>query len=342
MIKMVNTVLGPVDVNKLGKTLMHEHFWFSYAGYTGNTLYVNEPEDLIKVGLEVAEKVKAHGVQTIVDPTGLDCGRMPEILKEIAEGSGLNIIFSTGYSYEAEGGAAYFRWKQAIGQGEEELYELYMSEITNGVGKTGIKPSFIKVGTSLNVITPYEEMNLRVAARVSKETGVPICSHTEQGTMGPEVAELLISEGADPRNIVIYHMCGNTDISYQKRVLEKGVYCAYDRFGIQGFVNCPRDEERITVLMELIESGYVNQIMMSQDMVNVWLGKPPAWPDEMKKNLEKWSSTHIFENIIPILKQGGVTEEQIHTILVENPKKLFASEAVEKENHILQSFSEQL
>lgn len=324
MNKKVNTVLGPVDADSLGKTLIHEHFWFTYAGWYGNTLYVNDRQEMIDVGLDLAKRVKAFGVKTIVDPTGLDCGRMPDVLKEIAERAEINIIFSTGYSYEAEGGAAYFRWKQAIGQGPDELYELYMGEITEGVGRTGPKPGFIKVGTSLNVITPYEEMNLRAAARVSRETGVPIASHTEQGTMGPEIAELLISEGVDPKKIVLYHMCGNSDVHYHKRALKQGVWSSFDRFGVQGFVGCPMDEDRITMLLGLLGSGYQDQLLISQDMVNLWLGKPPVWPEQMVKNLENWSSTHIFERIIPIMQKAGITDQQINTLLVDNPRKVFS------------------
>ncbi|MCY1315136.1 Phosphotriesterase homology protein [compost metagenome] len=324
MTSKVNTASGPIDVNALGKTLMHEHFWFTYAGWYGNTLYVNDREELVNVGLDLAKRVKAFGVETIVDPTGLDCGRMPEVLQEIAERAEINIVFSTGYSYEAEGGAAYFRWKHAIGQGYDELYELYMGEITQGVGRTGPKPGFIKVGTSLNQITPYEELNLRVAAKVSRETGVPIASHTEQGTMGPEIAELLISEGADPNKIILYHMCGNLDVAYHKRCLKQGVWSSFDRFGVQGFVGCPQDEDRITMLLGLLGSGYQDQLLISQDMVNLWLGKPPVWPEAMLKNLANWSSTHIFERILPDLKKAGVTDQQIDGILIDNPRRVFS------------------
>ncbi|MFP7159486.1 phosphotriesterase-related protein [Priestia aryabhattai] len=337
MKKMVNTVLGPVDVNKLGKTLMHEHFWFAYPGYSGNTLYVNDREELVKTGLEIAAKAKAHGVQTIVDATANDTGREPELLKEIAERAELNIICATGYYYEGEGASHYFKFKQVLGQGEEELYELLMSEITEGIGKTGIKPGVIKLGTSKDQITPYEEMFIKVSGKVQRDTGIPIITHTERGTMGPEQAQMLVSAGANPCQVMVGHMDGNMDISYHKRVLEKGVFSAFDRFGIQDFVGCPMDEDRISVLIGLIGSGYVNQIMMAHDTVNVWLGKPVVWPEQMKKKLEKWHIGHIFENIIPALKEGGVTEEQINTILVDNPKRLFTGDPVEKRDYALQN-----
>lgn len=321
MAKVVNTVTGPVEVDKLGVTLMHEHFWFSYAGHEGQTLYTQDRKELVENGLKIAEKAKSYGVQTIVDATALDCGRKPEALKEISERSGLNIIMSTGYSYEAEGGGAYFRFKNMIGQGPDELYELLMSEITKGYKDTGIKPGVIKIGTSLNTISPYEESNYRVSARVSKETGTPIVAHTEAGTMGPEAAELLLSSGAAPGKVVMYHMCGNTSIPYHKRVLKQGVFEAFDRFGVEGLLSCPTDEERIAVLLGLLGTGYIDQLMMSHDTVNQWLGKPPVWPEGILTNHHVG---HIFEDIIPVMKKAGVTDEQINKILIDNPRRLFS------------------
>lgn len=325
--KTVNTVLGPVDANKLGKTLMHEHFFFGYAGYHGNSLYSAKKNDIIRIGVEVANRAKAHGVTTIVDATPNDSGRDPELLKEISEQSGVHIIFATGYYYEGEGAPAYFKFKQGLGIAEEEIYEMFMSEIQNGVGKTGLKPGVIKLGSSKDRITDYEQMFFRAAARVQKETGISIITHTQEGTMGPEQAELLISEGVDPKRILIGHMCGNTDISYHLRTLEQGVYVGFDRFGIQKFVGAPMDRERIGTLIGLIGLGYENQLIMSHDTVNVWLGKPPEFPEAMIGLVENWHVGHIFENIIPALKRGGVTDEQIETILVKKPQAIFGGES---------------
>ena len=321
--KLVNTVLGPVPASELGKTLMHEHFFFGYPGFNGNTLHEKDPSELVALGVEVANRAKAQGVQTIVDATPSDCGRNPELLKEVSEKSGVHIICSTGYYYEGEGAPAYFKFKRAIGSAEEELYELFMHEITNGIGKTGIKPGVIKLASGKNVISEYEEMFFKIGARVQKETGIPIITHTQEGTMGPEQARLLISEGADPNKIVIGHMDGNTDIEYQLKTLEQGVYVGFDRIGIQEFVGAPLDSERVAVAAELIKRGYANKLTLSHDTVNIWLGGPTVFPDELAKLLEYWEIDHIFKNFVPQLLENGVTEDDIQTILVDNPKNIF-------------------
>lgn len=337
MNKNVNTVLGRVAADDLGKTLMHEHFFFGYPGFTGNTKYPVDREAVIKSSVEIADKIKAHGVKTVVDATPNDCGRDPELLKEIAEQTGLNIICSTGFYYEGEGAPAYFKFKQALGSAEAELYEMYMTEILEGIGNTGIKAGVIKLGSGKNAITDYERMFFKVAAKVQRETGIPIITHTQEGTMGPEQAELLISEGADPKKILIGHMCGNTDVKYHIRTLEQGVFVGFDRIGIQGFVGAPMDKERVTLLLGLIAAGYGDQLMMSHDKVHTWLGKAPDWPDELQKLIANWHMDHIFENIIPQLKEGGVSDEQIDTILVKNPNRIFGGSEAKKYETIGQS-----
>lgn len=323
MSRTVNTVLGPVSADELGKTLMHEHFFFGYPGYNGNSHYPVDKEEILRVGLEVADTVKSHGVKTVVDATPNDTGRDPELLKEIAEKTGLNIICSTGYYYEGEGAPAYFKFKQGLGTAEDEIYEMFMNEITKGIGKTGIKPGVIKLASGKDAISDYEEMFFRIGARVQKETGISIITHTQEGTMGPEQAELLVSEGADPNRIVIGHMDGNTDINYHLRTMEYGVFSGFDRIGIQGFVGAPMDKDRIGTLAGLIGLGYADQITMSHDTVNHWLGKPVEFPGELADLVKNWYPGHIFDNIIPALKQGGVNDEELETILVKNPNCIF-------------------
>lgn len=324
----VNTVTGPIDASQLGKTLIHEHFCFGYPGYHGDlTLGDNDRDEIIRVGVSVAERAKAHGVRTVVDATPNDCGRDPELLREISERSGIQIVCSTGYYYEGEGAPGYFKFRSAFTDIVEEIYEMMMREVAVGIGKTGIKAGVIKLASSKNVITDYERAFFIAAARVQKETGVPIITHTQEGTMGPEQAELLVSEGADPNRIVIGHMDGNTDVAYHLRTLEKGVSIAFDRYGIQGLVGMPMDTHRNAVLIGLLGLGYGDRIFLSHDTVNVWLGRPLTWPEPVQKLLVNWHIAHIFENILPALKEAGVTDVQVEQMLVRNPARLFGGEA---------------
>lgn len=321
----VNTVLGPISPSDLGTTLMHEHILYGYPGWEGDrTIAPLNHKEIVASSVATLKQLKdEYGLQSYVDATALDGGRMPEILKEVSEESGVNIICSTGYYYEGEGAPTYWKFRSSLGDITEELYELYMTEVTKGIMDTGIKAGVIKVGSSKGVITDYEKILFTTAARVSKETGVPIITHTQEGTMGPEQAKLLISEGADPGKIQIGHMCDNLDIEYQLATLKQGVYVAWDRMGLQGFAGCPMDEQRYDVISELVKKGFADKLMISHDFIITFLGRPLNIPEDALPLIANWHPSHLFKNIIPVLKNKGVSDQQIETMIKGNPADLF-------------------
>lgn len=324
----VNTATGAISPNDLGITLMHEHILYGYPGWEGDqTIAPLNREAIVNAGVETLTHLKnEYGLQSYVDATALDGGRIPEICKEVSEKSGVNIICSTGYYYEGEGSPTYWKFRGSLGDISEELYELFMKEVTVGIRDTGIKAGAIKVGSSKDVITDYEKLMFQTAVRVQKETGVPIITHTQEGTMGPQQAALLIAAGADPKRVQIGHMSDNVDLDYQEATFKQGVYVAWDRMGLQGLVGCPMDEQRYPAMIELIKKGYADRLMISHDFIITWLGRPLNLPEAALPLVANWHPSHLFRNIIPALKEGGVTDEQIDTIIRDNPRRFFAGE----------------
>lgn len=323
----VNTVTGPIDPEQLGATLMHEHIVFGYPGWYGDlTLAPFDREAAVSTGIELMKQLQGFGVGTFVDATPNETGRNPELYREIAEATGINIICSTGYYYEGEGAPAYFKLRSTLKDVTEEIFDMFMTEITRGIGTTGIRAGVIKLGSSECCITDYEKTFFRAAARAQKETGVPIITHTQAGSMGPEQAELLVSEGADPARIMIGHMSDNTDMRYHLNTLSHGVYIAFDRMGLQGLAGCPMDAERYPVIIGLIAGGYGNRLMLSHDTIAVWLGRPLEIPEAAMPLVANWHPSHLFTNIIPHLKKSGITEAQIRTVVTDNPRRLFGGE----------------
>lgn len=324
MATQVNTVTGRVSSEELGKTLMHEHFIFGYPGYYADFNFGGfDRDEHMAVALNVAEQAKSRGVQTIVDATPNDCGRDANFLKEASERGGINVVCSTGYYYEAEGAPAYFKFRSALGDAETEIYEMMVHEIIHGIGDTGVKAGVIKLASSKDEITPYEQMFFRAGARAQRETGVPIITHTQEGTMGPEQAELLMAEGANPNRTAIGHMDGNTDVAYHSATLAHGVNIAFDRFGVQGIVGAPMDEMRTTALIGLLGMGHGDNMLLSHDKVNVWLGRPLHFPEAVADLLKNWHTTHLFDDIVPKLKDAGISEKRIDAIFDDNVQKLF-------------------
>jgi len=323
----INTVLGPISPDSLGLTLIHEHIIAGYAGWECDPLA--RPFDLAKiVGVcrRALEPVKEFDVKTIVDATPIDLSRNIEVLQAVSEKLEINIICITGRYTESLGKWAYLksRHHDKIDMLQEELLEGMMQEITEGIGDSGVKPGLIKAASGYGCISPVEEATLIAAARASRETGIPILTHTDGGTMGQEQADILIGAGADPAKIMIGHMCGNSSLQYQLGVLGKGVSIAFDRFGLERLLP---DSVRTATLLELLGLGYADKIMLSHDFAASGFGRALPRPDENeRKLLANRSMTNIFKNIIPALKKANVTDSQIETMLIDNPRRLLSGE----------------
>lgn len=322
----VNTVSGPVSPDQLGRTLMHEHFLFGYCGFQGDaTLGGFQEEEYLNACLKAVEDARAYGIETIVDATTNECGRNVRFLKRVADLTGIRIICSTGYYFEAESSFAYWNFRRGFADVGQEIYEMMLTEVTQGIEGTGIKAGVIKLASSYQKITPMEEIFFKAAARVQKETGVAIITHTQRGTMGPQQADLLIANGADPRKIAIGHMCGNTDISYHEEVLKRGVYVNLDRFGLQGeLFRTPTDDERMDLIKKLVDKGYGDRILLGHDSVNVNLGRPIIMTEMMQEALKDANIRTIGAKVLPGLKQRGLDDGQIDALLRANPRNLFA------------------
>lgn len=328
MLSGINTVTGPIRPEELGPTLVHEHALFAYPGYTGDITAGALDHDLaMERCLAACTMAKSHGIRTIVDATPNECGRDPLFLRELSERAELNIVCSTGYYYEGQGAPHYFNFRQVLGfPVEEEIYEMMVREIMVGIGNTRVRAGVIKLGSSKHTITEYERLFFRAGARAQQETGAPIITHTTEGTMGPEQAELLIALGADPRKIQIGHMDGSTDPQYHKATMDHGVKIAFDSCGIQRMLGMPMDATRVDVLTGLLQSDYGSQIMLSHDYVMHWLGRPLPVPPPIRQLLPNWHLSGIFTYHLPALRANGISEAQIEALLVENPRRLFVGE----------------
>lgn len=323
---MINTAMGPMSPDRMGVTLVHEHFFFAYPGwFADSTIAPYDREVALQTGLKVCETLKSIGVQTVIDPTPNDTGgRDPALYKELSQRTGINIICTTGLYAEHEGCPAYWTTRLVYGTDISRLIsEMFIKEITEGIGRTGVKAGAIKVGSSPEM-TNYEKAVHKAAVIAQKATGVPIITHTEGPTGGPEQADFLISLGADPKKIQIGHVNNSKDIAYQRAILSRGTRMAFDRIGLTIAYGVP-DDVTVQNIATLVKEGYANQIELSQDSVNLWLGRPMDVPEKMLPIFKDWRIDHISRDIIPALKAQGVTDDQIRTMMVENPRNLFLS-----------------
>ena len=326
----VQTVTGPIGLDQLGRTLMHEHLFIAFPGARFDSGAVFDRAAFIAEAVKRLIQLRVeHGVRSFVDPCPIELGRDVGMMKEIAEKSEMNIVCTTGFYFEAMGLPIYWRHRTV-----EEIAELYIREITVGVGTTGVRAGAIKVATGAPDITELEMKFLDAACMAQRATGVPIITHTQDGHAGPEQQAAFKRGGVPAHRCLIGHCCGNADPAYHKRVVDGGSYIGFDRIGI---LRLQPDEVRADNLVKLVRGGYRAQIMMSQDRHCGWLGKfarqvPPAEQAHIDALREqgKWPPlyTYMFTDFLPMLRARGLTDAEIFSMLDDNPRRFFAGDAL--------------
>lgn len=314
--KAINTVTGTCTAEQLGTTLMHEHLMVGWAGWELDSAAPRfERKAALKNCVERLKEVRDLGLETFVDPCPMDIGRDVVFMTEAAQASGVNIICATGLYKEDLGNTAYFKQRPI-----DDIAEVYVRELTKGIGESGIKAGLIKCATGKGQISAYEENCLRAAARAHRKTGAPITTHTEDGTMGREQLDIFAAEGVELRHVIIGHSCGASDLRYHTDMLDRGCTLGFDRFGLD-FLH--PDRLRLAALIGLLGIGFERQLVLSHDSVACWLGRGLTIPPGAAKLIENWTPTHVFKNIIPAMRRAGVSEEKVRAMLVDNPRRFF-------------------
>ncbi len=338
----VHTVLGDVPSEQLGVTTCHEHLLIDATclfcdssnhekkaldvpvtvqilGELRRDPYLSR-DNLRMLDVELASKEAAYfkkaGGGTIVDCTNIGLSRNIESLKTISGATGLNVISGTGFYVDASH-PKYVGEKSA-----EDLAELMVQEIMQGVdGTDGIKCGIIgEIGTGWP-ITINEEKVLRAAAYAQQKTGAPINVHPQSFEKNShKLLDILQDSGAQVDKVVLSHIDeAGYDPDYASSLAERGCYVEFDTFGLEVYFDTwgahdPSDYERVAGVRELVGRGHVKNILLGQDVY-------------LKICLKKYGGygfDHLLTHIVPMFRQAGIEQDQINTMLVENPKRLLA------------------
>ncbi len=330
----VQTVTGPIGLDQLGRSLMHEHLFIAFAGAEFDPSVVFDRRAFVAEAVRRLRQLRIkHGVRSFVDPCPIELGRNAALMREIADKAEMNVICTTGFYFEAMGLPIYWRARSV-----NEIADLYIREITHGIGTTGIRAGAIKVATGAPSITALEHKFLEAACLAQKATDVPIITHTQDGYAGPEQQEAFAEGSVPAHRCLIGHCCGNADPAYHQRVVDGGSYIGFDRIGLRRY---QPDEVRADNLVRLVQGGHRGQIMISQDRYCGWLGKlarqvtqeEQATIDDLRA-AGQWppAYTYLFTDFIPMLKARGLTEPEILSILEDNPRRFFAGEPLPLSN----------
>ena len=319
----LNTVRGPIDTSDLGVTLMHEHVFVLSPEILQNYPEVwGDEEKRVADAITRLNELKARGVDSIVDLTVVGLGRYIPRIERIAAATELNIVVATGvYTYNDVPMFFHFTGPGTELDGPETMTDLFVRDIEQGIADTGIKAAILKCATDEPGVTAGVERVLRAVAQAHRRTGVPISTHTHAATRrGLEQQRVFAEEGVDLSRVVIGHSGDTTDIDYLEELIGNGSYIGMDRFGLDLFLPF---EDRVNTVARMCERGHADKMVLSHDAMcfNDWL------PEELVPvALPNWHYLHIHNDVLPALKQRGVTDEQITTMLVDNPRKIFENQ----------------
>ena len=339
----IQTVLGLIEPQSLGVTLPHEHimvdgsawfiepeekmgrelsrqkvalsnlWWLRYHWLQNrdDLLFTSEGEAVSELGY-----FRQAGGSAVAEMSTVGLGRDPLALARISRQTGLHILMGCGY-YLARSMPPDFGSKN-----EDDIAREIVRDIETGVADTGIRAGFIgEVGCSWP-IDSREVTSLRAAVQAQQRTGAYLHVHPGPDDMSTlEILSLLIEIGADLTRTTMAHMeRSGRAREIRMALLKNGLTIEYDFFGREGYyplylaqIDIPNDHQKIAEIMDLIDAGYIGQILVSQDI----------WNKQQRRTYGGWGYDHILRNAVPVMKAKGMTADQIRTIMVDNPRRLF-------------------
>lgn len=339
----VMTVLGPLPVDSMGVTLMHEHLlidasaWFHCPQCAERMYLVDTPVrsdilgelrmdpfvnkdntrmDDVAAAAEEVGQFRALGGATVIDPTNVGIGRDPLALQEISRRTGLHVVTGAGFYLEGS------QPERVRAMSIEAIAEEIERDVTDGIDGSGVRAGLIgEIGVGIE-FTPAEQKSLRGAARAAKRTGVPLSVHLPGWKrFAHRVLDMVGEESANLRHTVLCHMNPSLeDFDYQSSLAERGAFLEYDMIGMDYYyadqqAQSPCDEANAGAIKRLIEAGHGDRLLLSQDVF-------------LKMMLTRhggFGYGYILRHFVPRLRRHGVTEAQITTLLTDNPRRVFSA-----------------
>lgn len=299
----INAVMGEVKGEDLGVVDYHEHLCFNAPPWLLREDRDFKLDDVERSAAELRDWTTAGG-RTIIEMSAIDFGRDIRAVRRIAHKvPEAQIIAITGFN------KPYFCDAAIFAIPDKDLIKRCVRDIERGIDGTDVKAGLVKGGTGYNTMNDQDHKLMRIAAKVHLETGVPLITHTEAGTMGWEQIELLADEGVDPRRVCLSHMDRNPDFWEHKRIAATGAFLGYD---CPGKTKYGPDELRIGVLQRLIDAGLGGQILLGND-----LGRPSYW----RHYGGGPGLDFVLKKHVPRLREEGISAAAIDAILINNPRR---------------------
>lgn len=304
---IVMTVLGPINPADLGTTLPHEHIILDTAEPAVVSPRRYDEDEVVDVVLPHLERIRGLGCDALCDCTPAYLGRAPSLLARLSRATGLHILTNTGY-YNAAGGT--HLPDHARDESADLLADRWAEEWERGIGGTGIKPGFIKIGVDSGPLPGLSRKLVLAAARTHLRTGLVIACHSGDGRAAREGIEILRAEGVDPSAFIWVHSQNEKDPDLLADAANLGAWVEFDSIGPSSI------GEHIALVRRMKERGLLGRVLLSQDAGWYQVGEPGGGSFRPYDTL--------FEQFLPALKGAGVSEDERTRLTVSNPAEAFS------------------
>ncbi len=308
---MIETALGPIPDSELGVTLSHEHVVVSMGADNLHYPWLFDREKSRERVIRQLSEAKSAGVNSLIELSTPDLGRDVTFIADVSRASGVNVVVATGIWLDPP--------RSFQGRDPDRIADIFVREIEEGIGDTGIKAGAIKVANDTEGVTPTGELILRGAARALKRTGCPISTHQwAPDEVGRRQVEIFREEDAPMDRICIGHSADTTDLPYLEWLLGTGVYLSMDRYpGRPGRTDW---RQRNATVKALVDRGWAHRLMLGHDYV------PGLVPAEGPETAEERPNGYLFVSTVavPALREDGVSDETIDQMLRETPRAFLA------------------
>jgi phosphotriesterase-related protein len=309
-LRSIQTVKGAVAVKDLGLILPHEHLFTDLRGPLAPDYAQAEPEAVAQVMAPYLAAAHAAGVTALVECSTVGVGRNVAVLHHLANITPIHIVAPTGV-YREDFIPPSLRTMSA-----EELTEVWVRDLAEGIEGTAIRAGFIKLSVSDDGLSPIEERNLKAAAQASHQTGAVVASHTANGALAVRQMEILASAGLDLERFIWVHANLEPDTTCHLEAAQRGVYVEFDAVGAEW----QSQTAMVEYVVALLEAGYTERILLSHDAG--WYD--PSQPDGQPEEGGIRGYTALLEEFLPALQAREVTDDLVHLMTVTNPARAFA------------------
>jgi phosphotriesterase-related protein len=304
---IVMTVRGPIPARSMGLTLVHEHILVDFIGADSIVPGRYNRKEAFDLALPHLRDLYNKGCRTLVECTPQWLGRDPLLLRELSAASKLHILTNTGYYGAAEEKFLPASLKTTTAA---QLAAAWADEYTKGIGETGIKPGFMKLGADDLPFTDNIQKILKAGALTHRSTGLPIAIHTSKGgNPAREELRLLTENGAAPDAFIWVHAQNEQDPAVYEEIARAGAWVELDGF------HRDQTDAYVAMLLRLKIQRCWHRVLVSQDAGWYHVGEPGG--GNFRPYLD------IFDHLLPAMRKSGFTEEDINQLMVINPSLAF-------------------